>query len=48
MHFISCMLIGMLFPQGVFGLMTIPAGLVILVGFLLDEPHMPNFAYKQV
>jgi hypothetical protein len=32
----------------VFGLLTIPAGLVFLVGIMLDEPHMPNFAYRQV
>lgn len=31
-----------------FGLLTIPAGLVFLVGIMLDEPHMPNFAYRQV
>ncbi|KAL1290982.1 hypothetical protein HN51_059534 [Arachis hypogaea] len=35
-------------PMGVFGLMTIPSGLLILLGFMLDEPYMPNFAYKQV
>jgi hypothetical protein len=29
-------------------LLTIPAGLVILVGFLLDEPRMENFSYRQV
>jgi hypothetical protein len=32
----------------VFGLLTIPAGLVFLIGIMLDEPHMPNFAYRQV
>ena len=31
-----------------FGLLTIPAGLVFLIGIMLDEPHMPNFAYRQV
>ncbi|KAK4277258.1 hypothetical protein QN277_015277 [Acacia crassicarpa] len=35
-------------PMGVFGLLTIPAGLVFLVGFVLNEPHIPNFAYRQV
>lgn len=29
-------------------MLTIPAGLVFLVGSLLDEPYMPNFAYRQV
>ncbi|GAV80075.1 BT1 domain-containing protein [Cephalotus follicularis] len=35
-------------PKGVFGLLTIPAGLVFLVGILLHEPHLPNFSYSQV
>lgn len=35
-------------PKGVFGLLTIPAGLVLLVGTLLKEPHVPNFPYRQV
>ncbi|XP_061952040.1 probable folate-biopterin transporter 2 isoform X1 [Populus nigra] len=35
-------------PKGVFGLLSIPAGLVFLVGILLDEPFMPNFSYRQV
>ncbi|XP_027180332.1 probable folate-biopterin transporter 2 [Coffea eugenioides] len=35
-------------PNGVFGLLSIPAGLVLLVGVLLKEPQMPNFAYQQV
>ncbi|XP_048134306.1 probable folate-biopterin transporter 2 isoform X2 [Rhodamnia argentea] len=35
-------------PMGVFALLTIPAGLVLLVGNILDEPHTPNFAYRQV
>ncbi|XP_071917795.1 probable folate-biopterin transporter 2 isoform X2 [Coffea arabica] len=34
-------------PNGVFGLLSIPAGLVLLVGVLLKEPQMPNFAYQQ-
>ncbi|XP_061365266.1 probable folate-biopterin transporter 2 isoform X1 [Gastrolobium bilobum] len=45
---ISGIFVHLIGPMGVFGLMTIPAGLVIVVGFVLDEPHMPNFAYKQV
>ncbi|KAH8482872.1 hypothetical protein H0E87_030095 [Populus deltoides] len=35
-------------PKGVFGLLSIPAGLVFLVGILLEEPFMPNFSYRQV
>ncbi|PQQ21001.1 putative folate-biopterin transporter 2 [Prunus yedoensis var. nudiflora] len=34
--------------SGVYGLLAIPAGLVFLVGTLLNEPHSPNFAYTQV
>ncbi|XP_011036709.1 PREDICTED: probable folate-biopterin transporter 2 [Populus euphratica] len=35
-------------PKGVFGLLSIPAVLVFLVGILLDEPFMPKFSYRQV
>lgn len=35
-------------PKGVYGLLAIPAGLVLLVGIVLKEPHTPNFAYGQV
>ncbi|KAF8013332.1 hypothetical protein BT93_I1236 [Corymbia citriodora subsp. variegata] len=35
-------------PMGVFALLTMPAGLVLLLGNILDEPHTPNFAYRQV
>ncbi|PNT33940.1 hypothetical protein POPTR_006G266000v4 [Populus trichocarpa] len=35
-------------PKGVFGLLSIPYGLVFLVGILLDEPFMPDFSYRQV
>ncbi|KAI3453995.1 hypothetical protein Pfo_010658 [Paulownia fortunei] len=35
-------------PQGVFGLLTIPAGLVLLVGVLLKEPRTSVFAYEQI
>lgn len=32
-----------------FGLLTIPAGLILSVGILLHESdYMPDFAYKQV
>ncbi|KAK3437283.1 hypothetical protein EUGRSUZ_C01894 [Eucalyptus grandis] len=33
---------------GVFALLTIPAGLVLLLGSILDEPHTSNFDYRQV
>lgn len=29
-------------------MLAIPGGLVFLVGILLNEPHMPNFNYRQV
>ncbi|XP_027332530.1 probable folate-biopterin transporter 2 [Abrus precatorius] len=45
---ISGIFVHLIGPMGVFGLMTIPAGLIILVGFLLDEPRMPNSSYRQV
>ncbi|XP_057425531.1 probable folate-biopterin transporter 2 [Lotus japonicus] len=45
---ISGIFVHLIGPMGVFGLMTIPAGLVILVGFLLNEPRMHNFSCKQV
>ncbi|KAI6681204.1 hypothetical protein NL676_035085 [Syzygium grande] len=35
-------------PMGVFAPLTIPAGLVLLLGNILDEPHTPNFDYRQV
>lgn len=35
-------------PKGVFGLLSIPPGLVILVGILLREPPVHNFAYRRV
>ncbi|XP_020980070.1 uncharacterized protein LOC107644016 isoform X3 [Arachis ipaensis] len=34
--------------MGVFGLMTIPFGLLILLGFLLDKPHTHDFSYRQL
>ncbi|KAI5393720.1 probable folate-biopterin transporter 2 [Lathyrus oleraceus] len=45
---VSGIFVHLIGPMGVFGLLTIPAGLVILVGFLLDEPRMQNFSYRQV
>lgn len=35
-------------PQGVFGLLTLPAGLVFLVGILLKEQRVSTFAYEQI
>uniref|UniRef100_A0A5B7A6W8 Putative folate-biopterin transporter 2 n=1 Tax=Davidia involucrata TaxID=16924 RepID=A0A5B7A6W8_DAVIN len=35
-------------PKGVFGLLAIPFGLVLVVGIVLKELHTPNFAYRQV
>lgn len=46
--FVSGIFVHLIGPEGVFGLLTIPAGLVFLVGMLLNEPHIPNFAYRQV
>ncbi|KAL3844070.1 hypothetical protein ACJIZ3_001473 [Penstemon smallii] len=35
-------------PQGVYGLLTIPAVLVLCVGLLLKEPRASVFAYEQI
>ncbi|XP_047966896.1 probable folate-biopterin transporter 2 isoform X1 [Salvia hispanica] len=35
-------------PQGVYGLLTIPAGLVFVVGILLKEQRVSAFAYEQI
>ncbi|KAK3026262.1 hypothetical protein RJ639_040474 [Escallonia herrerae] len=35
-------------PEGVYGLLTIPFGLVLLVGIFLREPQTFDFAYGQV
>lgn len=35
-------------PKGVFGVLSVPAGLVILVGMILREPHVHNFSYRRV
>ncbi|KAK3437284.1 hypothetical protein EUGRSUZ_C01893 [Eucalyptus grandis] len=45
---ISGILVHRMGPVGVFALLTIPAGLVLLLGNILDELHTPNFAYRQV
>ncbi|KAK1369975.1 Biopterin transport-related protein BT1 [Heracleum sosnowskyi] len=44
---ISGIFVHLIGPRGVYGLLTIPAGLLLLVGFVLKEPHTPNFAYGQ-
>ncbi|XP_050218030.1 probable folate-biopterin transporter 2 isoform X1 [Mercurialis annua] len=45
---ISGVFVHLIGSKGVFGLLTIPAGLVLLVGILVDEPAMLNFDYRQV
>ncbi|WCJ30412.1 Major facilitator superfamily protein [Euphorbia peplus] len=45
---ISGIFVHWLGPKGVFGLLIIPAGLVLLVGILFDEPLMLDFSYRQV
>ncbi|XP_023002314.1 probable folate-biopterin transporter 2 [Cucurbita maxima] len=45
---ISGIFVHLIGPKGVYGLLAIPGGLVLLVGVLLNEPHMPNFNYRQV
>ncbi|EEF46859.1 transporter, putative [Ricinus communis] len=45
---ISGIFIHFIGSKGVFGLLTIPAGLVLLVGIMLEEPIMLNFNYRQV
>ncbi|KAL6012207.1 hypothetical protein ACLOJK_002685 [Asimina triloba] len=46
-YVISGWLVHLMSSQGVFGLLCIPAVLVFLVGILLNEPHVPNFAYQE-
>ncbi|XWS72773.1 hypothetical protein CRYUN_Cryun02cG0069500 [Craigia yunnanensis] len=45
---VSGVFIHLIGPKGVFGLLTLPAGLVSLVGFLLSEPQVSNFPYSEV
>lgn len=45
---ISGVFVHLIGPMGVYGLLTVPAGLMLLLGFILDEPHIPNFDYRQV
>lgn len=45
---LSGILVHLIGPMGVYGLLTVPAGLMLLLGIILDEPHTPNFDYRQV
>ncbi|OVA07494.1 Biopterin transport-related protein BT1 [Macleaya cordata] len=45
---ISGFLVHLIGPKGVFGVLSIPAALVLLVGMVLKEPHIPSFSYRQV
>ncbi|KAK6927663.1 Biopterin transporter family [Dillenia turbinata] len=44
----SGLLVDLIGPKGVFGLLTIPFGLVFIVGTMLHESHVPNVSFKQV
>ncbi|XP_059292306.1 probable folate-biopterin transporter 2 isoform X3 [Lycium ferocissimum] len=44
---LSGILVHLLGPMGVYGLLSIPAGLVVLVGVLLKESQTYDFAYQQ-
>ncbi|XP_071711060.1 probable folate-biopterin transporter 3 [Rutidosis leptorrhynchoides] len=44
----SGLLVHIIGPQGVFGVLSIPAGLVILVGMMLREPHVHSHSHKRV
>ncbi|OMO61555.1 Biopterin transport-related protein BT1 [Corchorus capsularis] len=45
---VSGVFVHLMGPKGVFGLLTLPAALVSLVGILLLEPKVSNFAYSEV
>ncbi|PON68357.1 Folate-biopterin transporter [Parasponia andersonii] len=45
---VSGILVHLIGPKGVYGLLAIPAGLVLFVGIVLKEPRMANFQYGQV
>ncbi|XVF74882.1 hypothetical protein PTKIN_Ptkin13bG0146300 [Pterospermum kingtungense] len=45
---LSGFFVHLLGAKAVFGLLSIPASLVVLVGILLRESHVRNFAYKRV
>ncbi|KAK9066324.1 hypothetical protein SSX86_013645 [Deinandra increscens subsp. villosa] len=44
----SGVLVHIIGPQGVFGVLSIPAGLVILVGMMLQEPLVHSYSHKRV
>ncbi|KAL5548966.1 hypothetical protein UlMin_004197 [Ulmus minor] len=46
--YISGIFVHLIGPKGMFGLLTIPTGLVFAIGIVLDETHTPDFQYKQV
>ncbi|XP_047969746.1 probable folate-biopterin transporter 2 isoform X1 [Salvia hispanica] len=45
---LSGLFVHLIGPQGVYGLLTIPAGLVFVVGVLLKEQRISSFAYEQI
>ncbi|MFS7971244.1 putative MFS transporter superfamily, biopterin transporter family [Helianthus anomalus] len=45
---LSGVLVHIIGPQGVFGVLSIPAGLVILVGLMLQEPLVHSYSHKRV
>ncbi|XP_073295701.1 probable folate-biopterin transporter 3 [Primulina huaijiensis] len=45
---ISGFLVHIIGSKGVFGILSIPAGLVILVGMIIQEPSIRNISYKRV
>ncbi|GAB2276380.1 hypothetical protein Dimus_011108 [Dionaea muscipula] len=45
---LSGILVHLIGPEGVYGLLAIPAGLVFLVGILLSESRVTDFSYRQV
>ncbi|KAL8536949.1 hypothetical protein ACS0TY_012224 [Phlomoides rotata] len=45
---VSGIFVHLIGPQGVYGLLTIPAGLVFLVGVLLKERRASSFAFEQI
>ncbi|KAJ8775411.1 hypothetical protein K2173_023176 [Erythroxylum novogranatense] len=47
-YFMSGVFVRLLGPKGVLGLLTIPAGLVFLVGIILNESNNQNPAYREV
>ncbi|KAL8552836.1 hypothetical protein ACS0TY_001502 [Phlomoides rotata] len=45
---VSGIFVHLIGPQGVYGLLTIPSGLVFLVGVLLKERRASSFAFEQI